>query len=84
MALGEPVVATSGGGTNEIVLDNKTGFLIKPSDSDELAKKLEILLNDSDLRTKAWNCRQGTILDEFSIDQMVRKCLDAYNNVLKD
>ena len=52
MALGKPVVATSGGGTNEIVLDNKTGFLIKPSDPDELAKKLEILLNDSDLRTK--------------------------------
>jgi len=84
MALGKPVVATSGGGTNEIVLDNKTGFLIKPSDPDELAKKLEILLNDSDLRTKMGLAGKERILDEFSIDQMVRKCLDAYNNVLKD
>jgi|WetSurMetagenome_2_1015567.scaffolds.fasta_scaffold68283_2 glycosyltransferase involved in cell wall biosynthesis len=84
MALGKPVVATSGGGTNEIVKDNETGFLIKPSDPEELAWKLEILLNDADLRTKMGLAGKECIKKEFSIDQMVRKCIDTYKSLLKD
>ena len=38
MALEKPVIATAGGGTNEIVIDNKTGFLIKQSNPEELAE----------------------------------------------
>jgi glycosyltransferase involved in cell wall biosynthesis len=43
MALGKPVIATSGGGTGELVLDNTTGYLIRQSDPEELAEKMELL-----------------------------------------
>lgn len=84
MALEKPVVATSGGGTNEIVMDNKTGFLINPSNPKELAEKLEILLNDADLRTNMGLAGKERVMNEFSIDQMVRKYNDLYKIILSN
>lgn len=81
MALDKPVVATEGGGTNEIVIDNKTGFLIPPSSPDELAGKLELLLDDADLRNKMGLEGKQRIMDEFSIRQMVNKYIDLYNKL---
>jgi len=51
MALGKPVIATSGGGTNEIVQDQLTGFLISQSNPIELAEKVEILTRNCE---KEW------------------------------
>lgn len=46
MSTGVPVIAVNEGGYKETVLDGKTGFLIK-RDSDELAKKIKFLLNNT-------------------------------------
>jgi glycosyltransferase involved in cell wall biosynthesis len=81
MALGKPVVATAGGGTNEIVRDKVTGFLISPSDPEELALKLETLLNDADLCARMGLAGKERIIDEFSIDAMVRKYINLYYNL---
>lgn len=78
MALGKPVVATSGGGTNEIVIDKVTGHLISPSDPEELALKLEVLLNDADECGRMGLAGKERIIDEFSIDAMVRKYINLY------
>lgn len=82
MALEKPVIATSGGGTDEIVINNKTGFLINPSSPKELAHKLEVLLNDADLRYKMGLAGKERVVIEFSIDQMVKKYIDLYKVVL--
>lgn len=84
MAFEKPVVATSGGGTNEIVVDNKTGFLINPSNPEELAEKLEILLNDTDLRFRMGHAGKERVMNEFSIDKMARKYIELYKMVLSD
>jgi glycosyltransferase involved in cell wall biosynthesis len=76
--LGKPVVATAGGGTNEIVRDKVTGLLISPSDPEELALKLELLLNDADLCARMGLAGKERIIDEFSIDAMVRKYINLY------
>jgi glycosyltransferase involved in cell wall biosynthesis len=78
MALGKPVVATAGGGTNEIVSDTVTGLLISPSDPEELALKLELLLNDTDLCARMGLAGKERIIEEFSIDAMVRKYINLY------
>ena len=82
MALGKPVIATRGGGTSEIIIDNETGFLISPSNPEELAGKIEILLNDVALRKKMGAAGKDRILTEFSIDKMVRNYIDLYNNLM--
>lgn len=83
MALGKPVIATSGGGTNELVIDQNTGFLINPSSPEELAEKIEILLDNPELRTKMGLAGKSRILNEFSIDQMVMKYINLYQTILE-
>ena len=39
MAIEKPVVSTAGGGTNEILLDNETGFLVEPVNPEQMAEK---------------------------------------------
>lgn len=79
MALGKPVVATSGGGTGELITDRETGFLVRPSDPDELAGMIGLLLDDRNLRDETGLKAKKRIEDYFSMDQMIRKYMDLYN-----
>ncbi len=78
MALGKPVIATDGGGTKEIVADGNTGYLIQQSDPEQLAEKIEILLNDPDMRKRMGMKGKERVAEIFSIDQMTKKYLDLY------
>ncbi|MFC1865766.1 glycosyltransferase family 4 protein [Chloroflexota bacterium] len=50
MAAGLPIVATKVGGVPEIIKDGENGFLVEPSNSSELAKKIIFLLQNDDIR----------------------------------
>lgn len=80
MALGKPVIASIGGGTTEIVENTKTGFLMKPSDPGELANKIELLLNNADLRIKMGMNGVERVRNFFSIDTMVSKYIACYRS----
>ena len=82
MALGKPVVATSGGGTNEIVENLKTGFLVSPGNPEELAEKILILLNDAMLRSTMGKNGRDRIQETFSIDIMKEKFISEYKKLL--
>lgn len=71
MALGRPVVATKGGGTNELVDDGITGFLIEPGDWNALADKTQLLLQDSSLRDRMGVAAKKRIIEKFSLKRMV-------------
>lgn len=71
MALGKPVIATCGGGTNELIIDNVTGFLTSRSNPEELAEKIERLINNSFLRGKMGEAGMERIKEQFSIEKMV-------------
>jgi glycosyltransferase involved in cell wall biosynthesis len=51
-ATGVPVISSNVEGLNEVVLDAKTGFLFEPKNQKDLAKKIELLYNNEDLRKK--------------------------------
>lgn len=79
MALEKPVIATDGGGTNEIVVDQKTGYLLHQSDPAELVEKIELLLNDKELRDRMGALGKKTICKKFSIEKMVNGYTAMYN-----
>jgi glycosyltransferase involved in cell wall biosynthesis len=83
MALGKPVVATLGGGTDEIVKNGETGFLTQRSDEHEFAEKIEILLNDDALRNKMGEAGKKRIKDSFNIENMMNKYLEIYQMAIK-
>jgi len=49
-ACGLPVIASNIGGLPEVVINGKTGFLVKPKDIDDLTEKLLMLINDKPMR----------------------------------
>ncbi|HBE42070.1 MAG TPA: hypothetical protein DDW27_12850 [Bacteroidales bacterium] len=81
MAMAKPVVATDGGGTNELVDEGKTGFLIGPSDHNALASRLQSLLNDPELRKQMGTAGVQRIREEFSIERMVSNYLELYKSL---
>ncbi|WP_276168408.1 glycosyltransferase [Zobellia alginiliquefaciens] len=83
MALGKPVVATTGGGTNEIVTDGKTGFLIPNKSPEILADKVMYLLNNPDEASKMGDESKNRIERTFSLRKMTSAYYQLYQGVLK-
>ncbi len=81
MALGKPVVATDGGGTKELVLDGKTGFLVKPQSPQALAEKILLLLDNETLAIKMGNEGRDRIRDKFSLKKMTQKYIRLYHDL---
>ncbi|CAM4433895.1 glycosyltransferase family 4 protein [Flavobacterium terrigena] len=71
MLSNKPVIAAKHGGLCEIVVDNETGLFFEPRNVDDLAKKLEILVLNPDLREKYGNNGNKRVKDVFSTEQYV-------------
>ena len=80
---GIPVIATTGGGTNEIVIDGYNGYLISPKDEDELYKKTLDLLNNEHLRVEISNNAKKHIIDNFTLERSTKQYIELYKSVLK-
>jgi glycosyltransferase involved in cell wall biosynthesis len=83
MALGKPVVATSGGGTNELVEDGKTGYLTKIFDKDDLTERIRYLIDNVDVRKSFGGEGKLRIEESFSIKKMVDNYIKLYISLLK-
>ena len=79
MALSKPVVATDGGGTRELIEDNKSGFLVEQKNADQMAKYLETLINDSDIRNEMGLRGKQIIKEKFNY----KKMCDSFYNTFK-
>ena len=49
MLLGKPVVASYNRGHRELIVPEKTGYMVPPADSDAFAERITVLLNDGEL-----------------------------------
>jgi glycosyltransferase involved in cell wall biosynthesis len=78
MACGTPVVATRAGGIPEAIVDGQHGLLVPPHDAAALADAIVRLLKDDALRDRLAAAGRQRIVDEFSVDQMVRRTVAAY------
>ena len=81
MALGKPVIATTGGGTPEIVSDGETGYLIPQKSPDALAEKILYLLDHDDVRESMGKKGEERIRREFSIDSMIEGHVRLYGSL---
>lgn len=82
MSLEKPVIATDGGGTNEIIEDYKTGYLVKVSNPIELAEKMAILLNEKELCNRMGKAGKQRVEALFSINKMVYAFIDNYKSLI--
>jgi glycosyltransferase involved in cell wall biosynthesis len=79
--MGKPVVATNVGGNPEMMMDGKTGFLVKEGDVDDLFEKLSSLLKNKEMRLEKGSNGTKFIEEKFSMDASAKnfiRILDTY------
>jgi len=81
MATELPVVATDVGGNPEVVIDGTTGYIVPSQNPDEMAKKLFLLINNSNLRRKMGSDGRKRVLEKFSITETAKKYEVLYRSV---
>jgi glycosyltransferase involved in cell wall biosynthesis len=83
MIMGKPVVATDCGGSRELVLDGKTGFLVPSQDPAALADKIAYLLDHPDEARAMGQAGKRHIEEHFSLRTMVDKTVDVYQRAIQ-
>lgn len=81
MAVGKPVVATIGGGTEELVKSGVTGFLVHHSDYESMFSKINELLDNEELRREMGSRGRELVKMQFSIDRMVMNYISLYKQI---
>ncbi len=82
MVAGLPVVANNIDGNAEIIQDGTNGFLITPGDTAGMADRVVQLVKDQELKRRISEKGHETALREFSLNDMVRKIAELYEELL--
>lgn len=81
--IGIPVIATSGGGINEIILDRRTGLLTRMGNAEELRDAILFFLKNRDLaKVMAKNAKERA-LELFSSNKMISDFDEVVKSVVK-
>ena len=82
LACGIPVVATAIGGIPEQIEDGINGFLTRPGDPQDMAYRIQMLLENDDIRTRISKTAVRSSL-RFDLNRQVDEFLALYNAVIK-
>jgi glycosyltransferase involved in cell wall biosynthesis len=83
MAAGVPVVATSVGGTPEVIRDEEHGLLSPPGDPQAIADSVCALLRSPLLAARLSAQARERVVREFSFDAVVRRTQELYLELLE-
>ncbi len=78
MACKKPVIGTKYGGTSEVILDSKNGFIIDPYNPEEVFQKTKELLSRPNLMSEFGQNGYNLTLDKFDIKKTVDKLIELY------
>lgn len=83
MIAGRPIVANDVDGARDVIIDGKTGYLVRPHQPQEMADRILTLLNDAKL------CDQMGVTakqhaQQFSNENMVKQIVSLYIELLRD
>lgn len=81
MAAALPVVATDSGGSVEMVVDGKTGFLIPPGNIDLGTQALEKLISNPELRKEFGEAGRSRVLLEYSLEAFQKKMKPVHGKI---
>jgi len=82
MALSKPLVVTAGGGTKELVIDKKTGLLVKQQSPIDMAEKINYLLDNKEIALHMGLKAKKRIEKYFNMEQMTNAFRKIYNNLV--
>jgi glycosyltransferase involved in cell wall biosynthesis len=83
MAASLPVVATSVGGTPELVVHNETGLLVPPNDPRALKESLLFLLQNPETARRMGTSGRRRVEEHFTVERMVEETEAVYEALLQ-
>jgi colanic acid/amylovoran biosynthesis glycosyltransferase len=81
MASGLPVVTTDCGGMREAVTDGVEGFLVPPRDPTAMARAIEALSADRDLRAQMGRSGRERVIRDFTLDAQIAEWIELFESV---
>ena len=82
-AMGKIIIASNHGGSQETIIEGKTGYLYSPKDtSDLMAKILYVIENNKYCSNENANLAIEHIKNNYGKDKMCKKTLDFYEKLL--
>ena len=84
MAARLPVVATTVGGTPELVVDGETGLLVPPNDPRALAEALLALLRSPETARRLGAAGRRRVEEHFTVERMVTETEAVYEALLSN
>ncbi len=79
MSMALPIVASDIPELTNIIIDGENGLVFKKGDSLDLAKKIDTLLFDADLRTRLGNSARETVVKKFSKNSEIQEITRIYH-----
>ena len=79
-ASGLPVIATKHAGIVDVVINNKTGFLVEEHNVEEMSEKMIYLLENKDIAKKMGEEGRKFVYENFRLE----KHIECVNAVIKD
>lgn len=81
---GKPVVAFDVDGAKELVINDKTGYLVPPKDINTLKGKLLYLLKNQEISYKMGEEGRRIVKELFPVEKMVERIENLYKELLKN
>lgn len=81
MLSGVPVISTHISGIPELIVDNITGLLCKPNDSENFAKMIKLLILDNGLRQDIYENAELKVKLEFELNKNVEKLSKLFEGI---
>lgn len=81
MAVGTSVVGSRAGGIAEQIVDRETGLLFTPGDSEDLARELDRLLSNPDLRERLAKAGQLRAESHFQLETTTREMTELFGRL---
>ena len=84
MSSGLPVVTSDCGGVREAVTDGVEGFVVPTRSPELMAKALQKLAKDSQLRQNMGACGRERILNDFSLEDQIEKFILLFSSLKRE
>ena len=78
-----PVIGTLSGGIKEAIINEKTGYLIKPNDKNSLVEKISLLYINKEKRIEMGEYGQKRVISSFNWDEIIQFYLKLFKELKK-
>jgi glycosyltransferase involved in cell wall biosynthesis len=83
-AAGIPIIATNVGGIKDVILEDKTGYIVDKDDIDGFAEKLRELIENENKRQLMSQNGWSFVEDKFQYPNLIKNMDEYYKSLLKE